>query len=169
MDPQQVDGDSGPREVFAPSITAPIVEVILTMRVDGDPARPSADARTVASLLARELDAGPLSVTRFASGTSHGTSWLAIGLSGPDAPLDDVEALFLAAVARVDPQLDAALALAEEAARTEREARSTRASDVARDLLVRVPTFDPLSAQTLLHAPPHRVVVRPSAPPLRRR
>ena len=162
-------GDSGPREVFAPSITAPIVEVILTLRVDGDPARPSADARTVASLLARELDAGPLSVTRFASGTSHGTSWLAIGLSGPDAPLDDVEALFLAAVARVDPQLDAALALAEEAARTEREARSTRASDVARDLLVRVPTFDPLSAQTLLHAPPHRVVVRPSAPPLRRR
>lgn len=165
--PELRAGEAGPSEIFLPSIEAELPEVIVTLRLESE--RP-ADARAVAAALSAELDASPLAVQRYASGHAATISWVAIALSGPDAAIDDLDVLLTEAVARAELTLEASLAASARARERERVARSTRASDVARRAFTPDPQEpDPLASRTLLHAPPHRVVVRPSTPPVRRR
>gem|GEM_PF-3560296 len=160
----------GEPETFVPSIEASTVEVIIALRVDHAADAGDADTRTVASLLAEELDATPLAVTRIASGSASGSSWLALGVSGTDAAIDRVTEHLAGAVERADARLDAALRDADVVRADRDRLHSERPDALARALLANdaVPP-DPLAARTLLHAPTHRVVVRPSTPPVRAR
>ncbi len=160
----------GTRETFVPATDVSTIEVIVALRVDHAAEAGPADARVVAVLLADELDATELAVHRIGSGSASGSSWLAIGVRGPDAAIDRLDAIVSGAVARADARLDGALATsAIERAEAERVA-SEHPEALARALVIeRTPAPDPLAARTLLHAPVYRVIVRPSTPPVRSR
>jgi hypothetical protein len=160
----------GEPETFVPAIEASTVEVIVALRVDHAADAGPADGHTVAALLADELDATPLSVTRVASGSASGSSWVAIGVSGPDAAIDRIDELLASAVARAEERLDAALQAAAITRHDSDRTQSEVPAALARDRLIEEPPApDPLASRTLLHAPIHRVIVRPSTPPVRTR
>ena len=83
-------------------------------------------------------------------------------MTGPDAAIDALDVHLAGAVERAEGRLAGELAPTR--------AHPSDPIAIAREQLVSpAPSPAALATRTLLHAPPHRVIVRPTTPAVRRR
>jgi hypothetical protein len=152
--------------MFAADPDVDLPEGIVALRAD---AGESADAaRVVARALAARLHARGLAVRAIFGDAAMGTSFVAIGVSGPDALLDTLPTLV--DEARTGLSVNDALPAAVQSGVRARALSLASPRAQARELAAPERLGDPASvAAALLAAPAHLALVRPGTSPIRRR